>query len=75
MRAASAMIVQSSDPSFEVPVDLNDGGIKGDRVARDSFFSAVVPDLPPGDYRVTVRMTDGEGNAGSDTLDLVRKKW
>jgi hypothetical protein len=73
VRTATATLIRNSDPSFEVVVGLNDSGIRGDRVPRDSFFSAVVPDLPPGDYRVTVRMTDGGGNTGSDTLDLVRK--
>ena len=73
VQAATATIVRNADPSFEVVVELNDSGIKGDRAARDSCFSAVVPDLPPGDYRVTARMTDNAGNAGSDSLDLVRK--
>jgi hypothetical protein len=73
VQIASASIVRSSDPSFEVSVELNDSGIKGDRAARDSCFSAVVPDLPPGDYRVTVKMTDRAGNAGSDSLDMARK--
>ena len=75
VKAATAAIVRNADPSFKVVVELNDDGIKGDGAARDSFFSAVIPDLPPGDYRVTVRMTDGTGNAGSDTLDLVRDNW
>jgi len=75
VQAATATIVQSRDPSFQVVVELNDNGLKGDRVARDACFSAVVPDLPPGDYRVTVTMADRAGNAGSDSLDLVRKNW
>jgi hypothetical protein len=73
VKVASASIVRSSDPSFEVSVDLNDSGIKGDRAARDSCFSAVVPDLPSGDCRVTVKMTDRAGNAGSDSFDIARK--
>ncbi len=75
VKAATATIVQTRDPSFEVAVELNDEGINGDRVARDACFSAVVPDLPPGDYRVNVSMTDAAGNAGSDSLDLVREHW
>ena len=73
VNTATATIVQTRDRSFEVTVELNDNGIKGDRIARDAYFSAVVPDLPPGDYRVTVAMTDSAGNTGSDSLDLVRK--
>jgi poly(3-hydroxybutyrate) depolymerase len=73
VKAATATIVRSSDPSFEVAVKLNDSGIRGDRAARDSWFSAVVPDLPPGDYRATVTMADEAGNAGTDNLEIVRK--
>jgi hypothetical protein len=75
VKAVTATIARSSDPTFEIVVELNDSGIKGDRAARDSWFSGMVPDLPPGDYHVTVRMTDAAGNAGSDILDLVRSNW
>jgi len=75
IQTAAATIVRSTDPSFQVVVDLNDNGTNGDRAAHDCFFSAAVPGLPPGDYRVTVTMVDRAGNAGFDSLDLVRKSW
>lgn len=74
VKNATATIVQAADPSFEVSVDLNDDGVRGDRAARDDYYGAVVPDLPAGDYRVTVTMTDGSGNTGSNSLDLVRMR-
>jgi S-formylglutathione hydrolase FrmB len=70
---ATATIVRTEDPSFEVVVKLNDGGVGGDRAAGDTYFNATVPDLPAGQYRLTVTMTDKAGNTGSDSFDLGAK--
>jgi len=67
---ATAVFVRTGDPTFEVEVKLNDGGTNGDRVVGDTLFSAVVPDLPAGQYRLTMTMTDKAGNTGSDSFDL-----
>ncbi|HYK91127.1 MAG TPA: choice-of-anchor X domain-containing protein, partial [Acidobacteriota bacterium] len=74
VKSVKARIVRTADPSFEVEVELNDTGIGGDRIAQDTIFSAVVPDLPAGAYRAIVEMTDGTGNAGTDTFDLRRRE-
>jgi hypothetical protein len=70
--AVSATISRVADPSFVVGVELNDGGLNGDRAAGDTWFSAVAPDLPESAYRITLEMTDDAGNSRKETLDLVK---
>jgi hypothetical protein len=70
VKAATAMIVRIDDPTFAVSAELNDDGLRGDRAAGDYIFSGVVPELPPGDYLVTIDMTDSAGNAGSDHFQV-----
>lgn len=73
VKTVTARIIQTLDPSLEIVVELNDNGIKGDRIAQDTYFCAVAPDLPPGEYRVILEMTDSAGNAGTDSFNLIRK--
>ncbi len=70
VKNAVAKLTRVADPSFEVVVELNDSGVRGDRAARDSIFSGVVPDLPQGNYNVSVKLTDGAGNEGTDSFKL-----
>lgn len=70
VKTVIARIVQARDPSFEVALELNDNGLRGDRAARDTFFSGLVPDLPHGDYRVIIELTDNAGNTGIDSFEI-----
>jgi len=70
VREVTARLVKADDPSFRIDVGLNDAGLNGDGAAGDAIFSAVVPDLPEGTYRVALEMTDYAGNQGTDSFDL-----
>jgi S-formylglutathione hydrolase FrmB len=73
VKTVTARIIQTLDPSVEFVLELNDDGIKGDLIGQDTWFSAIAPDLPPGEYHVTLGMTDSAGNTGTDSFDLIRK--
>ena len=69
VETARATITQVADPSFAVEVALNDSGLNGDRAAGDNWFSAVVPELPEADYRITLYLVDGAGNRTRKDLE------
>ena len=73
VKSVKVRIIQVLDPSIEIAVELNDNGIQGDRVAQDTCFSKVLPELPPGEYRVVLELTDGGGNSRTDNFDLIKK--
>jgi hypothetical protein len=68
-----ARIIQVLDPSVEIGAELNDRGVQGDRVAQDTIFSQVLPELPPGEYRVVLELADDKGNSRTDNFDLTKK--
>jgi len=70
VKSATARIVQTQDPSFEIVVELNDGGLNGDRAANDNYFSSLVPDIPAGEYQVTIELTDDAGNSRKDSFRI-----
>ncbi len=72
VKSARATITRVSNPTFAVEVELNDKGLNGDKAAGDTWFSAVVPELPEADYRVTLEMTDDSGNRTIEIHDLVK---
>jgi S-formylglutathione hydrolase FrmB len=69
-KSVKARLVQVLNPTFEIALELNDDGILGDRVPRDTLFSRVLPDLPPGEYQVVLELTDEAGNSRTQTLPL-----
>lgn len=54
---------------------LSDDGKDGDAVARDGIFSAVVPPVPPGEYRMRVVVKSPTFEREQDIPFRVRQPW